>query len=40
VKALIFVISGQDGTYFSKFILDKGYKIFATSRNVKKNNFN
>ena len=39
MKALIFGISGQDGTYLSKFLLGKGYKVFGTSRNVVKNNF-
>ena len=40
MKALIFGISGQDGTYLSKFLLGKGYKVFGTSRNVVTNNFN
>ena len=40
MKALIFGISGQDGTYLSKFLLGKGYKVFGTSRNVPANNFN
>jgi len=40
VKALIFGISGQDGSYLSKFLLDKGYKVFGTSRSVVTNNFN
>ncbi len=39
MKALIFGISGQDGTYLSKFLLNKGYKVFGTSRNVTTNNF-
>jgi len=39
VKALIFGISGQDGSYLSKFLLDKGYKVFGTSRSVVTNNF-
>ena len=40
MRALIFGISGQDGTYLSKFLLGKGYKVFGTSRNVMTNNFN
>lgn len=31
-KALICGISGQDGAYLSKFLLDKGYEVFGTSR--------
>jgi GDPmannose 4,6-dehydratase len=40
MKALIFGISGQDGTYLSQFLLDKGYQVFGTSRDTKANNFN
>lgn len=40
MKALIFGISGQDGAHLSKFLLGKSYKVFGTSRNVVKNNFN
>jgi GDPmannose 4,6-dehydratase len=31
-KALIFGISGQDGTYLAKLLLDKGYEVHGTSR--------
>lgn len=31
-KALICGISGQDGAYLSKFLLDKGYEVIGTSR--------
>lgn len=31
-KALITGITGQDGAYLSKLLLEKGYKVFGTSR--------
>jgi GDPmannose 4,6-dehydratase len=31
-KALIFGVSGQDGAYLSRFLLNKDYKVFGTSR--------
>lgn len=33
-KALICGISGQDGVYLAKFLLEKGYEVFGTSRNA------
>ena len=39
MKVLIFGISEQDGSYLSKFILDKSYKVFGTSRSMVANNF-
>lgn len=33
-KALISGVSGQDGAYLAKFLLDKGYKVFGTSRDA------
>lgn len=33
-KALICGISGQDGTYLSKLLLEKGYEVFGTSRDA------
>ena len=33
-RALICGISGQDGAYLARFLLDKGYEVFGTSRNV------
>ena len=33
-RALICGISGQDGAYLARFLLDKGYLVFGTSRNV------
>jgi GDPmannose 4,6-dehydratase len=40
MKALIFGIRGQDGVYLSQLLLNKGYKVFSTSRNTKANNLN
>ena len=33
-KALIIGISGQDGAYLSKLLLDKGYEVFGASRDA------
>jgi len=33
-KALIFGISGQDGSYLAKFLIEKGYLVLGTSRNA------
>ncbi len=33
--ALICGVSGQDGSLLAKFLLEKGYQVFGTSRNVK-----
>jgi len=38
-KALICGISGQDGAYLSKFLLEKGYEVFGTSRDVENSTF-
>lgn len=38
-KALIFGISGQDGTYLSKFLLTKDYEIHGTTRKIKNDTF-
>ena len=37
--ALIFGISGQDGAYLSKLLLQKGYEVHGTSRDAEINNF-
>lgn len=37
-KALITGITGQDGAYLTKFLLDKGYKVIGTSRNPTESN--
>ena len=38
-SALITGITGQDGTYLSKFLLEKGYKVFGTYRRISSPNF-
>ena len=38
-KALIIGISGQDGAYLAKFLLEKGYEVHGTSRDHEVNNF-
>ncbi|MEG4013532.1 MULTISPECIES: GDP-mannose 4,6-dehydratase [unclassified Microcoleus] len=39
-KALICGISGQDGAYLAKFLLDKGYSVCGTSRDAQMSTFN
>lgn len=34
MRALICGIGGQDGGYLAKFLLDKGYEVFGTSRDI------
>ena len=38
-KALITGITGQDGAYLSKLLLEKGYKVFGTYRRTSSPNF-
>ncbi len=38
-KALIFGVSGQDGAYLSKLLLEKSYQVFGTSRDAEANDF-
>jgi len=38
-RALICGVSGQDGAYLSKFLLQKGYKVFGTSRDAQISSF-
>jgi GDPmannose 4,6-dehydratase len=38
-KALICGVSGQDGAYLSKFLLDKGYEVYGTSRDAQLSHF-
>jgi len=38
-KALITGITGQDGAYLAKFLLDKGYEIYGTYRRLSTPNF-
>ena len=38
IKSLIFGISGQDGSYLSHFLINKGYDVYGTTRNRLKTN--
>ncbi|SRR6266568_442308 len=38
-RALIFGISGQDGAYLARLLLDKGYEVYGTSRDAQTNSF-
>lgn len=38
-KALITGITGQDGAYLAKFLLEKGYKVYGTYRRLSTPNF-
>ena len=38
-KALICGISGQDGAYLSRLLLDKGYQVHGTARDAQMSNF-
>ena len=38
-KALIIGVSGQDGAYLSKYLIDKGYEVYGTSRDAEVSNF-
>ena len=38
-KAFIIGVTGQDGSYMSKFLLDKNYSVFGFTRSLKENNF-
>jgi GDPmannose 4,6-dehydratase len=33
-RALIIGVTGQDGAYLARFLLDQGYKVFGTSRDA------
>ena len=39
MRALITGITGQDGAYLAKFLLDKGYQVFGTYRRLSTPNF-
>ena len=39
-KSLIIGISGQDGSYLAKLLLEKGYEVHGTSRDAQLNSFN
>jgi GDPmannose 4,6-dehydratase len=34
MKALIFGVSGQDGSYLARFLCNRGYEVFGTTRTV------
>ena len=38
-RALICGVSGQDGSYLAKFLLEKGYEVFGTSRDAEMSKF-
>jgi GDPmannose 4,6-dehydratase len=38
-KALICGISGQDGAYLARFLLNKGYQVYGTSRDAQMSSF-
>lgn len=38
-KALICGVSGQDGSYLARLLLDKGYQVFGTSRDAQVSSF-
>lgn len=38
-RALVFGISGQDGSYLSRLLLEKGYQVFGTSRDAEMASF-
>lgn len=39
MRALICGVSGQDGSYLAKFLLEKGYEVWGTSRESKASKF-
>jgi GDPmannose 4,6-dehydratase len=39
-RALICGISGQDGTYLAKLLLERGYEVWGSSRDVEQTTFN
>ena len=38
IKSLIFGVSGQDGSYLSRLLLDKKIEVFGVTRNVSNKN--
>lgn len=38
-RALIVGVSGQDGAYLSRLLVDKGYDVFGTTRDIQKASF-
>ncbi len=39
-RALICGISGQDGTYLAKLLLERGYEVWGSSRDAEQTAFN
>ncbi len=39
-KALITGVTGQDGAYLAKLLLEKGYEVIGSSRDAQITNFN
>ena len=37
-KAIVTGITGQDGAYLAKLLLEKGYKVFGTQRRISTQN--
>ena len=37
--ALIIGVSGQDGAYLARLLLNKGYRVFGTSRDAQMSSF-
>ncbi len=40
MRALICGVSGQDGAYLAKYLLDKGYEVIGSSRDAQMSSFN
>lgn len=38
-KAIVTGVTGQDGAYLSRFLLEKGYKVYGTFRRISQPNF-
>ena len=38
MKAVIFGVTGQDGSYLSEFLLEKGYEVVGVSRRASTDN--
>ena len=39
MRALIFGVGGQDGSYLAKFLLSKGYEVIGSSRDAEISQF-
>ena len=39
MRALICGVSGQDGAYLAKYLLEKGYEVIGSSRDAQMCNF-